>query len=660
MALLFSHAGTIKEIENIVFADIIMSITHQDNDFAQQTPSYTPDKVDMVAPSHRSTQTVDDGIKVAIMSNQAAGHFSGAKRSLRELEEDLNNATKEHHVTGYRMEELLLSKGLLSRDQLEVALKQQRESDLKRHLGEILVELGFITNTALSSVLTEATGIKSFDLNSATLDVGLVKKIPKNIALQHKIIPISLDGDCLSIATSDVYNILAFDQIKRYFHKNLIVTPLYADEAHIREAIDLYFEYEMSIEGILREIERESANNQRISGEEGGYINPTVRLVDAVLSDAIKRGASDIHFEPEQSFVRLRYRIDGVLIPMITFHKDYWPAIVVRIKIVGNMNIAETRNPQDGRISYNILGRFVDFRLASQPTVYGENIVARILDRNRALMQIDDLDMSEHNKRLLMRLLKRPEGIIIVTGPTGCGKTTTLYSVLSYLNKTDINIMTLEDPVEYQLPLIRQSGVREGTNMSFANGVRSMLRQDPDIIFVGEVRDSDTATMTMRASMTGHLVFTTLHTNDAYGVIPRLTDLGLQPALLSGTIICAIAQRLARRLCMACREQYTATNEECVVLGINPQKAPKLYRHTGCSICYHSGYKGRIAVHEILPIDSEIDDMIARSASRKEILGYAVEHGFIPMAEDGILKVLAGITDLEEIMGTVNLTHRMQ
>ncbi|MBS0235711.1 MAG: Flp pilus assembly complex ATPase component TadA [Proteobacteria bacterium] len=627
-----------------------MSFESLSEDFA--TPSQSSNtETELLTPSKSAETMGTSGADILGAALNGAKHEAVGK---------LNHMQKKYeHSNFQRVDDLLLSKGLISRDQIAVAQKELSKSSNTATIGEILVELGFITHTALAEVLSEASGIRTFDINASSLDVALVRRIPKNVAQQHKIIPIAFDGHDLTVATPDVYNIVAFDQIKKYFNKQIVVTPQFANEGVIAETIDRYFEYEMSITGILREIEEEHANNKTISGEESGYVNPTVRLVDAIFSDAIKRGVSDIHFEPEQNFVRLRYRIDGILQPMLTFHKDYWPAIAVRIKIVAGMNIAETRNPQDGRIGYNVLGRSVDFRVSSQPTVYGENIVARILDKSRSLMSIDELGLSDHNKKQLLRLLKRPEGIVILTGPTGCGKTTTLYSVLNYLNKTDVNIMTLEDPVEYQLPLIRQSGVKDGTSMSFANGVRSMLRQDPDIIFVGEVRDPDTATMTIRAAMTGHLVFTTLHTNDALGIIPRLVDLGIRPALLSGSIICSIAQRLARRLCSYCKEEYTASAEDCQILGLNTKTPPKLWRHIGCEHCYHSGYKGRIAIHEVLAIDREIDDMIAHEASHKEIMRYAENNGFISMASDGIQKALAGTTDVEELINTVNLTHNL-
>lgn len=572
----------------------------------------------------------------------------------------LKEQGQEQEQVKISLEEALLNKGLISQDQLQVALKQQKDSVEKKNLGEVLVELGFITETTMTEAFKESSGIATLDLKTTALDVDLIRKIPKSVASQYTLLPVSLDGDKLYIVTSDVYNIVAFDVIKRYFDKHVQVIAQYANDSQINNAIEQYYEYEMKIEGILKEIEAEIEKGSDLSTGEQGFLNPTVRLVDAVFFDAIRKGASDIHLEPENNFVRLRYRIDGQLRQILTFHKDYWSAIAVRIKIIASMNIAETRSPQDGRISYVVMGRTVDFRMSTQPTVHGENIVARILDKAKALVSLKDLGLSEYNVELLYRLLKRPEGIVIVTGPTGSGKTTTLYSILSYINSVDVNIMTLEDPVEYQLSLIRQSGVREGTGMNFADGIRSLMRQDPDIIFVGEVRDQDTASMTIRAAMTGHQVFTTLHTNDAVGAIPRLMDLGIKGSLLAGSIICMIAQRLARKLCSECKEEYTPNEQECKILGVDSQNPPTIYQHKGCPKCYDSGYKGRVAIMEILAVDDEIDDMISREASRKQILTYATEKGFVSMSQDGINKVLQGILDMDELISTIDMTKRMK
>ena len=555
-----------------------------------------------------------------------------------------------------RLGDKLKELGLVSDDQLQIALLEQKTS--KKMLGSILVEMGFVTESALGEVLAESAGTHKFDSKTTMLDVGVTKQIPKEVAIRHKVIPVSFQNGEVQLAMADVYNVLAIDQVRRNFPRGTKIVPVFCTESEILELIDQYYEYEMSIDGILREIETGIRENNRLDGRQEGYINPTVRLVNALLVDAIKSGASDIHFEPEGTFLRLRYRIDGQMTQIRSFHRDYWNAIVVRIKIMSGMNIAETRNPQDGRISYNVLGRDVDFRVATQPTVHGENIVMRLLDKTKSLVALEYMGFSQHNIKLLKRLIKRPEGIIIVTGPTGSGKTTTLYSVLSYINSIDVNIMTLEDPVEYQLPLIRQTNVREGS-VDFLNGIKSLMRQDPDIIFVGEVRDEETALMAVRAALTGHQVYTTLHTNDALGAIPRLGDIGVPAHLLAGSLICTIAQRLARKLCPHCRKPRQSTREEARILGYEPDDAPTIYEPVGCERCNGKGYKGRVAIIEILRVDQGMDELISTHATRTTLMEYALDNGFIPMVQDGIDKIINGEIDLPELIGTIDMTDRL-
>lgn len=557
--------------------------------------------------------------------------------------------------------EKLVQKGLISPDQLEIGLKVQRDNEKAVMIGTVLVEMGFITESALGEVLAESAGVQRFDPKSTIIDPSLVKQVPKEVAQRFKAVPILLEEESVYIAITDIYNVLAIDRIQRYFPKSFKMAPVHCTESDLSELIDNYYDYELSIDGILREMEAMAQDAEeliQITAEQDGYTNPTVRLIDALLVDAIRGGASDIHFEPEESFVRLRYRIDGKLIQIRSFHKDYWMAIAVRVKIISGMNIAETRNPQDGRITYNVLGRQIDFRVAAQPTIYGENIVLRVLDKQKALLPMSYLGYSEPNVKTLQKALKRPEGIIIVTGPTGSGKTTTLYSILGFINKPDINIMTLEDPVEYQLPMIRQSNIKEGSGMDFATGIKSLLRQDPDVIFVGEVRDQDTATMAMRAAMTGHQVFTSLHTNDALGAIPRLVDIGLKPRLLAGNIIASIAQRLGRKLCDHCKRKKTATEEDCRILGVDASNPPEIFEHAGCDVC-NGGYKGRVAISEVILVDEGLDELISKEATKVEMLRYMKTKDFIPMAQDGIQKILDGVLDIDELIRTIDITDRL-
>jgi type IV pilus assembly protein PilB len=581
---------------------------------------------------------------------QTLGESGLGKMAVSQLE-TMDNTKKK------RIGERLMELGLISEDQLQIALQEQRQN--KKLLGQILVEMNFLTDSALGEVLAESAGTQTFDEGSTMLDPNLLSMVPKEICLRNRILPLSQDKDgSIGVIMADVYNVLAIDQVRRHFPKGTNIRPMYCPEGKILELIDQYYEYEISIDGILREIETGIRDKSQLDGREEGYVNPTVRLVNALLIDAIKLEASDIHFEPEGTFLRLRYRIDGKLQQIRSFHRDYWAAMCVRMKIISGMNIAESRNPQDGRIAFKALGRDIDFRVATQPTVHGENIVMRILDKSKALVPMEKLGFSDHNEQMLKRCLRRPEGIIIVTGPTGSGKTTTLYSMLSFINSIDVNIMTLEDPVEYQLPLIRQTNVREGS-VDFHSGIKALMRQDPDIIFVGEVRDEDTALMAIRAALTGHQVFTTLHTNDALGAIPRLSDIGVPAHLLAGSLVACLAQRLARKLCPKCKRPKQATEEECRVLGVDPAEPPTIYEAVGCTACLMKGNKGRTAIVEILRIDKGLDELIATHATRNHMMEYALENGFIPMVQDGIAKVLKGDIALNELIDTVDLTDRL-
>jgi type IV pilus assembly protein PilB len=384
-----------------------------------------------------------------------------------------------------------------------------------------------------------------------------------------------------------------------------------------------------------------------------------VRLVNALVFEAVKTGASDLHFEPEENFIRLRYRYDGDLVTTHTLHKEYWSGISQRLKIMSEMNIADKLSPQDGRFNLNVGGREADFRVSALPTVHGENIVLRVLDKSNSIVPLSNLGFSDHNIKLIRKAQARPEGIIIVTGPTGSGKTTSLYSMLNEINTLDVNIMTLEDPVEYNLGLIRQSNVREGSGFTFGEGIKALLRQDPDIIFVGEVRDEVTAEQALKAAMTGHQVYTSLHTNDSFGAIPRLLDLGLQPGLLAGSIIACFAQRLVRKLCQKCKQPYKASPEECQLLGVDASSPPTLYKNVGCPECNNAGYKGRIAVAEILYMDEELDAVVAANGHKSELKSVARKNGFKSMLDDGVLKVYQGVTTLDALTKVINFSDRM-
>ena len=555
---------------------------------------------------------------------------------------------------------LLIQKGVISEDQLRIALLEQKSKGIP--LGKLLISLGFVTDATVREALSENLNQQSADLTSIIADVNAIKLISKDIAKRYHVFPMVFDKDQknLMLAMADTANIVAIDQISAMLGKEISVTPMLASESEIVKAIDQYYGLELSIDGILQEIETGEINYKSLQSVSNEYSQPLVRLMDAILADAVQKNASDIHFEPEEFFLRIRYRIDGILRQIRSLHKTYWPAMVVRLKVMSNMNIAETRTPQDGRISINFSGRQIDFRSAAQPTTHGENFVLRILDRQKSLVPLDNLGLEENDLMLLKLMIARPEGIILVTGPTGSGKTTTLYSILNHVNTESVNIMTLEDPVEYPMTMIRQTSVNESAKMGFASGIRSMMRQDPDIILVGEIRDTETAEMAFSAAMTGHQVYSTLHTNSAIGAIPRLLDIGILPDLMAGNIIGVVAQRLIRKLCPHCKEKFQIEDMERILLGLEGNDIPvTIFRAAGCALCDHQGYKGRLAIMEILKINGDLDDLIARRATAREIRSAALASGFRPIVVDAVRRVLEGITTLDEISRVVDLTDRL-
>ncbi len=559
-----------------------------------------------------------------------------------------------------KLGEVLLARGAITPDQLSIALLELKTS--KKPLGSTLISLGFVTDSIVRDALSENTGQKSVDLTNLLLNADSIKFVPQEIARRYTVLPLSYDKSThtLTLAMADTFNIVALDQILSINGGDLNIAPVLGSEADIIRIIEQFYGFDLSIDGILKEIETGEIDFESIQGNDDEYSHPMVRLIDALLADAVQRGASDVHFEPEEAFLRIRYRIDGVLRQIRSLHKSYWQAMVVRLKVISNMNIAESRAPQDGRISLSLVGRQIDFRAAAQPTSWGENFVLRILDRQKGIVPLDKLGLTDENLDLLRLMLARPEGIILVTGPTGSGKTTTLYSILNDINTEGVNIMTMEDPVEYPMPMIRQSSVNESVKMGFGEGIRSMMRQDPDVILIGEIRDHITAEMALRAAMTGHQVFSTLHTNSAIGALPRLLDIGVLPDVIAGNLIGVIAQRLVRRLCNACKAPHMASDLEKVLLGIPDNTSDvQIYAATGCTTCEHQGYKGRTSVIEILKINSELDELIARRAGMQEMRKQALSQGFRPLAMDACRRVLDGTTSLEEISRVVDLTDRI-
>ena len=554
-----------------------------------------------------------------------------------------------------KLGEWLAAKGLISHDQLRIALMEQAISG--QPLGRQLIELGFITDTVLRDVLAKNAGEASIDLSQVVADPEAIALAPEQLARRHHILPLTVDNDghSLTVAVPDLFNLVALDQLRAHLEGRYDIRPVLAAEAQILEYLDKFYGFDLSVDGILKEIETGEVDWSTLQmGTE--YTQPVVRLVSALLAEAVKRGASDVHFEPEPAFLRVRYRIDGVLEPVRSLHRKYWAAISVRLKVISGLNIAESRAPQDGRLSLTLYGRSIDFRVSSLPTLHGENIVLRVLDREKAIIPLDRMGLPQGTLDRLMGAIARPEGLVIVTGPTGSGKTTTLYSLLTHLNREEVNIMTLEDPVEYPHPLIRQTSLTELSKVDFAGGVRAIMRQDPDILLVGEIRDREAAEMAFRAAMTGHLVFTTLHTHSALGVFPRLVDMGIRPAILAGNVVAVVAQRLVRRLCPHCRRSYAPKPEEAALLG---EPAPtRIFKARGCIHCAYKGYKGRLPLMELLLLDGDMDEALLRGATPRELADLASAKGWRPLADDALDRVRAGDTSLAEILRVVDMARR--
>lgn len=555
----------------------------------------------------------------------------------------------------------LIEKGIITPDQLTIALLEQE--NLGKRIGAVLIELGFVTDSIIRDALSENTGYSTVDVTGSVIDADAIKMVPQELARRYKVLPLSYNAASheLTVAMPDTYNIVALDQIRALHDSKLQIKPVLGNETDIAGTIEEIYGFNLSIDGILAEVETGEIDLDNLQTEGDQYHHPMVRLINALLADAVQQGASDIHFEPEEAFLRIRYRVDGVLRQIRSLHKSYWAAMVVRLKVISGMNIAESRAPQDGRISLTLIGRQIDFRVAAQPTTHGENVVLRILDRRKGIVPLESLGLSEENLYAIKLMLAKPEGVILVTGPTGSGKTTTLYSILNHINTAAINIMTMEDPVEYPMPMIRQTSINAAAKMDFAEGIRSMMRQDPDVILVGEIRDDVTAEMAFRAAMTGHQVFSTLHTNSAIGSVPRLTDLDVLPDLLSANLIGIVGQRLVRRLCTECKKPQALGDLERRLLKLDENdKQTHIYEADGCTKCHGLGYKGRTSILEILQASDNLRKLISENASAHTLKHAAAEEGFRTLADDACRRVIDGTTSLDEITRIVDLTDRLE
>ncbi|MCK5654658.1 MAG: type II secretion system ATPase GspE [Candidatus Aureabacteria bacterium] len=553
--------------------------------------------------------------------------------------------------------QLLVEKGIITDEQLQEAKEEHDRTG--RLLGHVLVDFGHITEAEIILTLGQELGMEAVDLKEiGEIPQEAIQKISPNMAKLYEVIPFAIRGNTLMVAMADPLNPNMLDDLR--FMLDVEVKGAISNKRDIGDAIKKYYGDESeSFSDLLEEIREEmpstvveaNANIDITSLKELASEAPVVKLLNLVLIQAINDKASDIHFEPFETEFKIRYRIDGVLYEMVPPPKHLALAITSRIKVMANLNIAERRLPQDGRIQLNISGRNVDLRISTLPTMFGESVVMRILDRSNVQLDIEALGLAEDIMKSMEKLIERPNGIIIATGPTGCGKTTTLYSCLRRINRIEDKIITTEDPVEYDIEGIIQVAINESIGLTFARCLRSILRQDPDKIMVGEIRDLETAEIAVQASLTGHLVFSTLHTNDAAGSITRMIDMGAEPFLITSTLQAILAQRLLRTICPKCKTEFKPTEEMLMEIGLTPEdiKGKKLYYGKGCDNCNKSGYKGRIGVYELLLVTDEIRELIMEKAPAVAIKEKASELGMVTLHDDAILKLYDGLTTIEEV-----------
>lgn len=545
-----------------------------------------------------------------------------------------------------RLGDLLISVGKITKDQLDFALKKQKSTGAK--IGEILVTEGFVTERDIIEVLEFQYGVPHIEIENYKINNEATKLINEKLARKHVLIPISIENNNLVVAMADPLNIFAIDDVK--IKSGKVVKPVISTKASILNAIERYYGKNSAESAVKEFTSQQSTKNEDIIDDNilsGVNRSPVVRLVNSIIRQAIRLRASDIHIEPFEKYVRIRFRIDGELQEIMKPSKTAHSAIITRIKIMGNMDIAEKRVPQDGRIEIKLDGIEVDLRISVIPTVYGEKVVIRLLDRSSFLKSKQQLGFTDENLEKFDNILKNPNGIVLVTGPTGSGKSTTLYTALNQLNNINKNIITVEEPVEYKLEGINQVQVNIKTGLTFAKGLRSILRQDPDIVMLGEIRDAETASIAVRAAITGHLVLSTMHTNDAPSTVTRLRDMGIEPYIISSSVIAVIAQRLVRKICDECKTEYDITDNK--LLDSKRYEHLKTYKGIGCNYCNNTGYKGRIAIHEIMPITSEIRTLINEKASIPEIREVALNEGMKTLRDNCVELVEKGITTVEEL-----------
>lgn len=559
-----------------------------------------------------------------------------------------------------RLGAMLVSSGLITEEQLKKALAvQQREGG---RLGSILVKMNFVQEEKLMMFLSKQYGVPYVDLSRFEIDQNVVKLIPADVAQKYQIMPINRTGATITIAMVDPSNVFAIDDVK--FMTGYNVEPVVATEAGIKNAINKYYSLSSAIEKVITSLEEDDKSVGVIHEEEDNVDvaklkaeveeAPVVKLVNMILTDAVQKGASDIHIEAYEKAFRVRYRIDGSLYEVMTPPMKLRAALTSRLKIMAELDIAERRLPQDGRIKLKIKDKEVDLRVSTLPCLFGEKIVMRILDKSNLMLDLTKLGFEPKALKDFMDAITSPYGMVLVTGPTGSGKTTTLYSALQQVNTIDVNIMTAEDPVEYNLMGINQVQMKDDIGLNFAAALRSFLRQDPDIIMVGEIRDYETAEIAVKAALTGHLVLSTLHTNDAPSTINRLLNMGVEPFLVSSSVILILAQRLVRKVCQNCKKAEKIPIQTLIDSGFTKEEAASVvcYKGEGCNTCNNTGYKGRVALYEVMPVKEEIKELILQGASALDIKRTAIKLGMKTLRMSGLSKVKEGLTSLEEVVGT--------
>jgi type IV pilus assembly protein PilB len=553
-----------------------------------------------------------------------------------------------------QLADILIEGGLVDEEQLAAAYDEHQRAG--RSLGRVLVEHGVLSEAQLVSALAQQIGLPFVDLTEYVVDGSAVAMVPATVCRRHTVLPVGFDEGRLVLVMSDPANVFALDDVRSL--TGLEPRPVVATRDDLLAAIDRYYRADQDLDDLSSALVGEDHQEEEDLSKLKEVVEdaPIVKYVNLLITQAIQDRASDIHIEPGERDVRVRYRIDGVLHEVMRSPRSIQSGVISRIKIMSEIDIAERRIPQDGRLSVNTGGKKIDLRVATLPTVWGEKVVMRVLDNSTARLALSDLGFEQSNYNRYSKSFVKPYGMILVTGPTGSGKSTTLYATLNIVSRPEVNVITVEDPVEYRLPGINQVQVNTKAGLTFAAALRSILRSDPDVVLLGEIRDHETAQIAVEAALTGHLVLSTLHTNDASSALTRLTEMGIEPFLVGSALDCVLAQRLARRLCSKCKEPYVPTPEDLAAARFPwtpEEELPVLYRPVGCSACAKTGYKGRLALHEVMEVTEDIERLAVKRASATEVAQMAVNQGMHTLRTDGLWKVRDGVTSLEEILRVV-------